>query len=171
MKNKGEKYIIEPCYLIKNNVIPKEELDRVFRESETIQGELDATFLCFDEQYQEVCNNTSPDTIIIDLGCAYAPQSYYFSDYEKYIGVDLSFGNDVRFQTDNSEFYIMSIQEFITNELPKLNLDLNNVVAICNYVPDKEAQQMVIDTFPRHYVYYPNMIKDIDFETELEMER
>ena len=158
----------ELCYLIKNNIIPRKELNRVFSESYNISAELDATFLCFDEAYQEVLNNTTPDTIIIDLGCAYAPQCYYFSDYEKYIGVDLPFEDDVRFQTDNSEFYIMSIQEFIEKELPKLNLDLNNVVAICNYVPDKEAQQMVIDTFPRHYVYYPNMINDINLEEDLE---
>lgn len=155
--------MLEPCYLIKNNIIPLEELNRVFDESDSINAECDITFLCFDEAYQDVLSNTVPDTVIIDLGCGYAPQSYYFTEYEKYIGVDLPLRNNVKFKTDNSEFYLMSIQNFITNELPKLKLDLNHVVAICNYVPDKEAQQMVIDTFPRHYVYYPNMVNNISY--------
>lgn len=51
----------------------------------------------------------------------------------------------------------MSIQKFIKEELPKLNLDLNNVVAVCNAVPDEEARNMVLETFPRHFVAYPGL--------------
>ena len=51
----------------------------------------------------------------------------------------------------------MSIQKFIKEELPKLNLNLDKVVAICNAVPDEEARKMVLDTFPRYFVAYPGL--------------
>lgn len=160
---------MELCDLLENHLIPKEEMDRVFTESYSASAEMDASFLCFDDQYREIRDNTSKDKIILDLGCAYAPQSYYFTDFKKYIGVDLpmGFGDEIRFdRTENSEFYIMSIQDFIKDVLPTLPYDLETIVAICNYVPDEQAQQMVIDTFPNHYVYYPSGIKDITIDIE-----
>ena len=147
------------CDLLKNNYIPKEEFQRVFRESETASAEIDPSWLCFEDIYREVMENTSKDTIILDLGCAYAPQCFYFKDYERYIGVNVPFGNNVRFQADNAEFYLMRIQDFIRDVLPSLSLDLDRVVAICSMVPDKEALQLVKDTFPRHYVVYPDLIE------------
>lgn len=148
-------FMLEKCDLLKRNLIPQEELDRVFRESETASAEMDSTFLCFDDEYRYVLDNTTKDDIIIDLGCGYNAQCFYFKDYNRYIAVDLPFYNDIRFDSGNVEFYLMSIQQFIKEELPKLNLNLNSCVAICNAVPDKEAQQMVVDTFPRYFVAYP----------------
>lgn len=150
---------MEFCNLIKNHIIPKEELERVFRDSDSASAELDASFLCFDNYYEDVLDHTSPDTVILDLGCAYAPQCWYFKDYERYIGVDLPFMNNVKFQSPNAEFYLMSIQRFIKEVLPTLHLDLNHTVAICSMVPDKEALELVRDTFPRHYVVYPSLIE------------
>ena len=149
--------MIQPCNLIAKNIIPKEELDRVFEYSESASAEMDASFLCFDDEYEYVLANTNPSDIIIDLGCAYNPQCWYFKDYDRYIAVDLPLFDDVRFDSGNVEFYIMPIQKFIKEELPKLNLDLNNVVAICNAVPDEEARNMVMETFPRYLVAYPGM--------------
>ena len=148
---------MEACNLIKNNIIPNEELDRVFRDSYSASAEMDASFLCFEDEYEYVLANTKPSDIIIDLGCAYNPQCWYFKDYDRYIAVDLPIFDDVRFDSGNVEFYIMSIQKFIKEELPKLNLNLNNVVAICNAVPDEEARKMVVETFPRYFVAYPGM--------------
>lgn len=148
---------MEVCNLIKNEIIPKEELDRVFRDSESASAEMDCTFLCFEDEYEYVLENTKPSDIIIDLGCAYNPQCWYFKDYDRYIAVDLPIFDDVRFDSGNVEFYIMSIQKFIKEELPKLNLNLDKVVAICNAVPDEEARKMVAETFPKHFVAYPGM--------------
>lgn len=145
------------CNLIKNEIIPKEELDRVFENSYSASAEMDQTFLCFEDEYEYVLENTSPNDIIIDLGCAYNPQCWYFKDYDRYIAVDLPMFDDVRFDSGNVEFYIMSIQKFIKEELAKLNLDLNKVVAVCNAVPDEEARKMVVETFPRHFVAYPSL--------------
>lgn len=36
---------MEVCNLIKNNLIPKEELNRVFRDSESASAEMDLSFL------------------------------------------------------------------------------------------------------------------------------
>lgn len=152
----------EVCNLAK--IIPKDEIKRVFTESVTASAEIDITFLAFEDIYEMVLKNTTNDTIIIDLGCAYAPQCWYFKDYQKYIGIDLPSEDNIRFKTDNTEFYLMSIQDFIKDVLPTLNIDLNKCVAICSWVPDREAQELVRDTFPRHYIYYGNdksMINDI----------
>ena len=155
------------CTLIREKLIPPEEVNRVFRDSYSAGAELDDTFLCFEDYYEDVLNHTTPDTVILDLGCAYAPQCWYFEDYEKYIGVDLPFYDDVKFQTPNSKFYTMSIQTFIKEVLPTLDLDLNKTVAICSMVPDKEALELVRDTFPRHYVVYPSLIeKSVQLEEQ-----
>jgi hypothetical protein len=146
---------MDVCNLIRNNIIPKEEMERVFNESYSASAEMDASFLCFEDEYEYVLENTSKKDIIIDLGCAYNPQCWYFKDYDRYIAVDLPMFDDVRFDSGNVEFYIMSIQQFIQEEFPKLGIALEDCVAICNAVPDKEAQKMVRDFFPRHYVSYP----------------
>lgn len=142
----------EVCETIK--LIPQSELVRVFRDSETASADMDYTFLCFEDVYMKVKEHCDSNTIIIDFGCAYAPQSYWFTDCEKYIGVDLPMMNDVRFHTDNSEMYIMSGQKFIREVLPAMELDYDHVIAICSYVPDRELQKLVAESFRYNYVKY-----------------
>ena len=77
----------ECCELFR--IIPKEEIKKVF--SGTAAAELDHTFLAFEEVYKSVLNFVPKGKTIIDLGCAYAPQAYYFTEYAKYIGVDVIF--------------------------------------------------------------------------------
>lgn len=155
---------MEVCNLIKNNIIPKEEVERVFRDSESASAEIDLSFLCFEESYEYVLENTDKSDIIIDLGCAYNPQCFYFKDYDKYIAVDYPLFDNVRFDSGNVDFYIMSIQKFINEILPTLDLDLNNCVAICSAVPDEKARDLVRETFPRHYISYPGLESYIDIE-------
>lgn len=138
------------CNLFK--IIPKEEIKRVFLESKTISSELDYTFMGFEDVYESVLKFVSKDKIIIDLGCAYAPQSYYFKDYIKYIGVDAYV--DCHFKTDNMEFYNMTIQDFCKKVIEE-KWNLENTFAICSYVNDEEARQKVKEIFPYCLVYYP----------------
>ena len=154
-------------YLLKHHLIPKSEMNRVFRESYSAAVEIGPDFMCFEEPYQAAVRVADKDSIILDLGCAYAPQAYYFSKCKHYIGVDLpmmlpenpfNYPNikpETRFHPDNARFYIMAIQQFIQTVLPKLKLDINHVIAVCSAVPDVQARQLVIDTFPVHYVSYP----------------
>ena len=58
----------------------------------------------------------------------------------------------------NWTIYFMTIQDFIKKKLPLLSLDLNNVFAVCSYVPDKSAMDLVLETFPYYRVYYPGLI-------------
>ena len=62
-------------------LIPKEELTRVFRTSTTASAELDPTFLGFEDVYKAVSTFVQKDKIIIDLGCSYAAQAFYFTDF------------------------------------------------------------------------------------------
>ena len=151
---------MEYCNCFK--IIPKEEIERVFRESDTASAEMDPSFLCFEDAYRIAAGIANKDTVILDFGCAYAPQSYYFTHCAKYIGIDLPFGNDVRFSPKNAAFYLMSGQQFIENILPRIEHNKYNTIAICSWCPDRELQEMV-KGFRNHIVCYGNEF-DASFE-------
>lgn len=150
-----------PCELYR--MIPKEELDRVFKG--TASAELDVDFLGFETPYKVASLVVPKRWTILDLGCGYAAQSYFFTAHKKYIGVDLG-GVDflLRFTTWNTKMYIMRIQEYIVKHHSEL--DLEHTFALCIAVPDKEAQEMVIREFPNHYVWYPGGVNDLRFWEE-----
>ena len=158
-----------PCELYK--LILKEKIDRIFEVSYTASAELDYEFLGFESVYKAVTLFVPKNRIIIDFGCGYAFQSWYFKDYRKYIGVDV--GHEAEnvlniLETGNSDFYNMRIQEFIRKyvkrdgyscwiKLPGEEFQrTENVFAICSYVPDTGAQRLVRETFPHCLVYYPH---------------
>lgn len=143
----------EPCELF--NLIPREKVDHVFRTSQTAEAECAYDFLGFEEIYKAVTMFVPKSKVIIDCGCAYAFQSWYFRDFCKYIGIDCDSSiNDV-LQTENSEFHFVTIQHFIKNIFPALGYGLDDVFAICAYVPDNNAREMVRNFFPHCLVYYP----------------
>lgn len=146
---------MKPCELF--TLIPREKLDYLFEHSNA-SAALDFTFLGFEDIYKDVLNFAPKDKIIIDLGCGYAAQSYYFREHEKYIGVDACGNSDTVIHTENSEFYFMSIQAFIKDVFPALAIDPTDVFAVCSCVPDKAARELVAETFPYCRVYYPGEI-------------
>ena len=138
-------------------MIPAEEINRVFSESQTAAAEMDYSFMGFEDIYKAITMFVPKGKVILDLGCAYAPQSYYFKDYYKYIGVDLSFGNNIRFdRNDNCVIFCESIQDFINKRLKQLPYNNTDYFAICSYVPDDEARKLVRETFENCLVYYPS---------------
>lgn len=141
----------ETCELYK--IIPIKELDRVFKGSAS--AELDHTFLCFEDIYKSLSAVIPKHWTILDIGCAYAAQAYYFTEHKKYIGVCPNIVGDefIHFQTDNMEFYELTAQEYIPKYIE--TLDVERTFAICSYVPDKEAQSLVRECFPNCFVYYP----------------
>lgn len=139
----------ECCELFR--IIPKEEIKKVFKGAAA--AELDYTFLAFEEIYKSVLNFVPKGKTIIDLGCAYAPQAYYFTEYSKYIGVDV-FVPDIHFTTANMTLYQMSAQQFCKKVIDE-KWDLDNCFAICSYVPDVIARKCVRETFPNCLAYYP----------------
>lgn len=138
-------------------LIPTKKLNYLFEHSDA-SAELDFTFFGFEDIYRDVLNSVSKDKTIIDLGCGYAAQSYYFRDYKKYIGVDVGGDNDSVIHTENSEFYFTSIQDFIKNVLPSLGIDSKDAFAVCSYVPASAARKLVTETFSYCRVFYPGSI-------------
>ena len=143
----------EACELFK--LIPIGKIDQVFQTSQTVGAECDISFLGFEEVYKAVTMFVPKSKVIIDCGCAYAFQSWYFRDYRRYIGVDCGSSiNDV-LKTENSKFYFVTIQYFIKKVFQTLGHSLDDVFAVCSYVPDDEAREMVRNFFPHCLVYYP----------------
>ena len=150
--------MIEPCNLFK--IIPEEKLRTYFDIIESASAELDLSFLGFEDCYEEALKYANEDTIIIDFGFGYALQSWYFQNCKQYIGIDAWVDKNL-FQAqeegcfpENVTFLHQTIQDYIS-DLLKSYCDLNNVIAICSAVPDKEARQLIRDTFPSYIDWYP----------------
>ena len=135
------------------NLIPMEVVDRLFKKNYRMAGNLCPSFMGFTRVYKSLLNIVPKHFTIIDLGCCYAAQCYYFKDYKQYIGVDVL--EEERFATKNTIHYNASIQEFIREVLPELHLNLQQCFAVCSYVPDEEATELARKTFPNILVYYP----------------
>lgn len=143
----------EPCELFQ--IIQREKIEYIFKTSETVSAECDYTFLGFEQVYKAVTLFVPKSKIIIDCGCGYAFQSWYFREYRKYIGIDNATCSSDVLETENSKFFFTSIQDFIRNVFPGMRYELEDVFAVCSYVPDENAREMVRNYFPYCLVYYP----------------
>ena len=115
--------------------------------------ELDISFGGFEDNYFVISEKVPNDYAIIDFGCNMAPQSYLYKNHVAYIGVD-TIKLD-RFSTDNTIHYTMTIQEFFKKEFDKYKD--KSIYAICNYVPDNEARELVFNNCENCLVYYPGL--------------
>ena len=131
--------------------IGSKEMQRLFSYDEE---ECEPDFLGFVDVYDDLKDKIPKDFTIIDLGCYQGFQGVLFKDHASYIGIDISIPNEWRLRQENAEYFHCSIQEFIKNILPEMELNMNKTFAVCSYVPDKEARKMVQETFPYHRVYY-----------------
>lgn len=129
-------------------VIPDHEYEEVMGQ---LMCEYDYQFLGFLDVYKAASMFIPKHKTIIDFGCYLSAQAYFFSDYKKYIGVDVV--DLKRFTPENAEHYVCSIQNFILDHPEFANDD--NVFAICSYVPDREAKNLVRNTYKNCLVYYP----------------
>lgn len=139
-------------------LIPDEEWGRVL--SSDASAEIWCNCMtCGAGTYYNLSKMIDKDCVVIDIGCAYNPQSYLFQDHAGYIGVDLQTRLEgyhfAYFKAPGSELYNMTGQTFIRDVLPTLDLELNAVFAIVNYMPDDECAELVRKTFKNLWVYYP----------------
>lgn len=130
--------------------IPVQEVNNKLSQN---MCELDISFGCFEDNYFIISEKVPNDFIIIDFGCYMAAQSYLFKNHVAYIGVDID--TLERFSTDNTFHYTMTIQEFFEKEFDKYK-DKNSY-AICNYVPDTKARELVFNNCENCLVYYPGL--------------
>ena len=142
----------ESCLKELKTLIPKEEIKSVMSQPEC---ELEPDFLGFVNVYQPLNKLIPENCIVIDFGCYLAPQAYFFQNHRGYIGVDMV--DMKRFTPANARHYVCSIQDFIKNQVPKLFQEHDNLsyFAICSYVPDQKATELVRKTFQNVCCYYP----------------
>lgn len=140
------------------DLIPKEQCERVFNQT---MVDIEPRFVGFTQIYKALSEIIPRHFTIVDLGCAYNPQCFYFQDHKKYMAVDLPAaewrgGKIERFQSDNCEIFEMDIRDFIEKHIDEVNL--KETFAICNYVPNwgQDNKQLVRESFENCYVYYPH---------------
>jgi len=125
--------------------IDRQEVNRLFSYPEC---ELDGDFIAFLNSYADLKEIVPKGWTILDLGCYQALQGHLYKDHARYIGVDSGVSSEWRLRQDNAEYYECTIQDFIERILPELDIDLEKTFAVCSYVPDKQAREMVRNTFP-----------------------
>jgi len=132
-----------------------EQIENVFNQD---QIEILPDFLGFITTYYHLSKIIPLEFTVIDFGCGYNAQSFYFMNHKKYIGVDV-WPNIIRFQAPGTEFYESYIDDFISNN----KFDIDSTFAICSYVPDRnnKNKNLIKETFNNVYIFYPydNKIK------------
>jgi hypothetical protein len=115
--------------------------------------------LGFTDIYKHLAKIIPKGRIVVELVCAYATQSIYFTKHKKYIGIDISECPKVK--TQNSEYFIMSINEWIDKELSKYKKE--ELFAICSYVPPwhHDNEKLVRENFKHLFIFYPSRFDEI----------
>lgn len=133
------------------SILPKEQVETVFKQKEC---DIEPCFLGFVDIYEQLSKIIPKHFTIIDLGCAYNPQCFFFKEHKKYIAVDVS--DCVKFKTDNCDIYTDTISNFIEKHLSEFNLE--QTFAICSYVPNWYGDNIKIvrESFKNLFVYYPS---------------
>lgn len=140
------------------SLIPKEEKERVMASDASAEIYSDS-HMCGGATYYYLSRLIPKHWTVIDIGCAYNSQSYLFQEHARHIAVEPKWiDSDFHFEyfrAPNTELLFMTGQDFIENELPKLNLDLDKTFCIVNYVPSGAANLMARETFRNIWCFYP----------------
>lgn len=131
--------------------LPKDQVERVFSGPASI--EIQPDFLGFVDIYEALARIIPHHFNVVDLGCGYAPQAFYFERHKSYIGVD--FGDFDRFSGSNTTHHKQTIQSYIEG-LSDIPLD-GPSFAICSYVPCWHglSKKLITDTFEDVFMFYP----------------
>lgn len=138
---------------IKNllDLIPSAQIEAVFGQD---MCDIDPEFIGFIQIYEDLSKIIPKHFTIVDLGCGYNPQCFYFKDHKKIISVDCS--DIIKFKSENCEIFNKTIVDFIDNDIA--DLDLNTTFAICSYVPPWYGDNMYLvkKTFKNVFTFYPS---------------
>jgi len=131
--------------------LPKEQAYEVFDQD---MVDIEPCFLGFVNFYERLSEIIPKHFTVIDLGCAYNPQCFFFTEHKQYIAVDIS--DCKKFRSDNCIIYEESIEDFIKNRLHSFLLE--ETFAICSFVPDWGGNniEMVRKSFKNVFTYYPH---------------
>lgn len=144
-----EKADIIPHSLLE--LLPYEQKEMVFNQD---CCDIDYEFLGFTDVYEHLSKIIPKHFTVIDLGCAYNPQCFYFTEHKKYIAVD--YAKIIMFKSENCDIYNKNIMDFIKDDLDKFNLE--ETFAICSYVPEWNGLDygVIKNTFKNLYIFYPS---------------
>ena len=134
--------------------LPKDQIERVMKSD---YCDIDPEFLGFVGIYERLADIVPLDWTVVDLGCAYAPQAFFFENHAGYIGVDLS-GHE-RFSARNTRHVSMAIADFLRDEAK--SLPQMTTFAICSYVPPWGADNATLARtfFQNVFTFYPAALK------------
>ena len=123
----------------------KELLEYVFDDKNNwgISADVNSDCLaCGGDTYELLAKIIPKNRVVYDFGAAYGFQAWWFRHHRRYLAIDPFdnpfTGETVHFRTDNSIWLKMTVQEFFK----KFTIEEDSF-AICNYVPDEEAQRLV----------------------------
>jgi hypothetical protein len=138
------------------DMIPADQMERV---TSSYLCDIDPSFLGFVGVYERLAQIIPLDWTVIDMGCAYAPQAFFFERHREYIGVDILTPLENRFYANNSRHFFMSIKDFINKHIAAI--ELKSSFAICSYVPPwgGDNRKMVRDAFQNVFTFYPHLPK------------
>ena len=127
------------------NQYPKDLVHQVLYEQDCDIAE---DFIGFINTYEKLAELIPTTWTIVDFGCAYATQAWYFRCHKQYIGVDI--GDSFRFHTENTTHYTMSVEEWIARFIKSMP---RTTFAIANYLPCDT--KIIRESFNYCYIYYP----------------
>lgn len=138
--------------------LPADQFNRVMNQRYV---DIAPEFLGFVKTYKLLAELIPRHFTVVDLGCAYNPQYWYFRNHKALISVD---GESMempteRFMGENNTIYLKTIGDFMANDLPGLKLDMQETFAIVNYVPNwykESAGELARKHFSNLYVFYPH---------------
>ena len=132
-----------------------DQITKVFGQDNIV--DIEPEFLGFIDIYYNLSQIIDKNYTVIDFGCGYNAQSFYFMEYKKYIGIDY-WPDLVRFKAPGTEFHNMDINYYITNNINKF--DINGTFAICSYVPNLDYD-LIKHTFKNMFIFYPTAPNNI----------
>jgi len=129
------------------SMIPRDQIEAVMKDG---AGQIDHTFIGFIDVYEALSKIIPKNFTVIDLGCAFNPQCFYFKDHKEYVAVDVS--DCKKFKSENCTIFEISIEDFIERHIHQY--DLNKTFAICSYVPIYNTAT-VREAFNNLFIFYP----------------
>lgn len=139
---------VHPLFAILDNECPK-QVERVFNQD---MCDIDSQFLGFTEAYEALSKLIPTHWTVIDIGCAYGAQAWYFRNHALYIGVDPFLNETFKFK--NTVHWKKTIVQTCR---AVIGFNLKEFFCILNYVPCSEKEAALIrKTFPNLYCYYPH---------------
>ncbi len=133
-------------------LLPPEQVKRVLSQPNC---DIEPIFMGFTDIYKHLSKIIPLHFTVIDFGCSYAPQCFYFTKHKLYIGV--SIGKQKRFKAKNTIHDYMSIREWICENGDWIHNNVKETFAICSYVPAPfDEIKLLRNTFENLFVYYPH---------------